>query len=63
MTRKRVLRVPEVALDLFGDEKAAWRVYELVKDGKIPSLRLSKRTIYIPVERYEQWKREEGLAS
>lgn len=39
------------------------RTYELVKEGKIPSVRLSPRRIRIPVEVFEAWLLEQSLRS
>lgn len=58
---KKVLRVSDVATDLFGDPRQKWRVYDLIRQGKIPSLRIGKRTIYVPADRYREWKREAGI--
>ena len=59
--KKKVLRVSDVAADLFGDARQRWRVYDLIRQEKIPSLRIGKRTIYIPADRYAEWKREQGI--
>jgi len=66
MERKRkklVTRPKEISVDMFGDDRQTWKVYEWIRSGRLRGIRLGKRSLYVPTAEYERLKREMGIES